>query len=74
MTYSIDYQQVTEGRAYARADARSANIVFNSDHGLPLILGAGDEVNLPTTAPSRKLSRRSTMMAAVGFSGSLRGC
>lgn len=50
MRYSIDYQQVTEGQVYARADAGLADIVFNSDHGLALIPCVGDVVNLPNTA------------------------
>lgn len=49
MRYSIDYQQVTEGQTYARAGARSADIVFSSDHGLALIPCVGDVVNFPTT-------------------------
>lgn len=50
MRYSIDYQQVSEGHAHARTDEHSADIVFNSDHGLAHIPCIGDVANLPSTA------------------------
>ncbi len=50
MRYSIDYRQISEGQSYARADSRSADIIFNSDHGLALIPSVGDVVNIPTTS------------------------
>lgn len=50
MRYSIDYQQVSEDQEFVRPDDRSADIVFNSEHGLALIPCVGDVVNLPSTA------------------------
>ena len=50
MRYSIDYQQVSEDQEFVRPDDRSADIIFNSEHGLALIPCVGDVVNLPSTA------------------------